>query len=172
LRRLIVEGRYSLSPESELLLIAAARAQLVRQVVLPCLAGGGVVVSDRYTPSTWAYQGAGRGLSDQQVAATVSVATGGLEPDLIVLLDVPPEVGLRRKAAMSGSARSLSRFEEEPLEFADRVRRSYLEQATAAPDRWLVLDAQLPARVLGERIWQACQPLPERARQRDIASPR
>lgn len=140
-----------------MLLIAAARAQLMSHVVRPRLAQGGVVVADRYTPSTWAYQGAGRGISADRIAATIALATSGLEPDLIVLLDLPPEIGFQRIAAGRHRPRGLSRFESQPLEFTQRVRQSYLDQAAASATRWLVLDAQQPPRTLSRLIWDASQ---------------
>jgi len=96
-----------------LLLIAAARAQLMSHVVRPRLAQGGVVVADRYTPSTWAYQGAGRGISADRIAATIALATSGLEPDLIVLLDLPPEIGFRTKLELAGETFRVLKEKEE-----------------------------------------------------------
>ncbi|NHC16027.1 dTMP kinase, partial [Motilibacter deserti] len=128
-----------LSSRAEALLYAADRAQHVERVVRPALARSAVVISDRYVDSSIAYQGAGRELPDGDVARLSAWATGGLVPDLTVLLDLPAEVGAQRRAARDeGRA---DRLEAEPVEFHDRVRRRFKELASAAPGRYLVLDA-------------------------------
>jgi dTMP kinase len=152
-------------------MIAAARAQLVHDVIRPSLSEGRIVISDRYTPSTWAYQGGGRGLSREAIQDTIAIATGGLDPDLVVLLDLAPEVGLRRKKG-SGHDQALSRFEAESADFSERVRRSYLEQARSSGQNWLVLDAELPPAVVSEQIWHACEQLIGNSHSRRIALPR
>jgi dTMP kinase len=126
---------------TELLLYAAARAQLVREALEPALAAGRVVLLDRYEDSTWAYQGGGRGVPAHELAAVNRVATGGLRPDLVVLLDLPPEEGLRRAAADRGA----DRLEGESAAFHGRVRDVYRARAAADPSRWLVLDGRRPA---------------------------
>ncbi|MEX2372569.1 MAG: dTMP kinase [Dehalococcoidia bacterium] len=126
------------SPEAELLIFNAARAQLVRQVVRPALDAGAVVICDRYTGSTVAYQHHGRGLPREVVDAANEAATGGLQPDLVVLLDLTPEQGFER----TGAGRDY--LERGGIEFHRAVRRGFLEQAAADPDRWLVLDATRP----------------------------
>ena len=130
-----------LAPRTEALLYAADRAQHVAQVVRPALQRGDVVLTDRYVDSSLAYQGAGRELERDDVKRLSRWATEGLMPDLVVLLDVDPEVGLRR-ARVGGS---LDRIEAESLEFHRRVRDGFLELAAAHPERYLVLDASLPA---------------------------
>jgi dTMP kinase len=123
---------------SEALLMEAARADLVANVVRPALAAGRVVLCDRYDDSTLAYQGAGRGLDAALLATLNRAATGGLTPDLTLLYDVPPEVGLARR---EGAGDGTNRLDREPAEFHGRVRRGYLELAAADPGRWVVLDA-------------------------------
>jgi dTMP kinase len=124
-----------LSPRAETLLYAADRAEHVSTVILPALERGAVVVTDRYVDSSLAYQGAGRNQPTAEVAKLNQWATGGLMPDLTVLLDMPPANGLGRRA------RSADRLEAEPLDFHERVRRGFLSLADAEPDRYLVLDA-------------------------------
>ena len=126
------------SPEAELLIFNAARAQLVREVIRPALEGGAVVICDRFTGSTVAYQHYGRGLPREAVDAANEVATGGLAPDLVVLLDLEPERGFDR----TGGGRDY--LERGGIVFHRQVRRGFLEQAAADPGRWLVLDATKP----------------------------
>ncbi len=140
----------SLAAEAELFLFLAARAQLVSTVIRPALAAGRVVLCDRYSPSTIAYQAYGRGLPLEGVVEADRLATGGLWPDLVVLLDLPVEVGLARRGR-----RRADRFEAEELEFHRRVRAGYLEQARADPNRWLVVDAQAPRGEVARSVW-AC----------------
>jgi len=143
-------GSEGLVAEAELFLFLAARAQLVNTVIRPALAAGWTVLCDRYSPSTIAYQVYGRGLPRDRVVEADRLATGGLWPDLVVLLDLPVEVGLARRDRLGAD-----RFEAEELEFHRRVRAGYLELARADPDRWLVLDAQAPPRELARKVW-AC----------------
>jgi dTMP kinase len=138
IRRLLLEGG-ALAPRSEALLYAADRAHHVAIVVRPALARGAVVISDRYVDSSLAYQGAGRTLPVQEVAWLSSWATGGLKPDLTVLLDLDPAVGLRR-ASDRGEGRD--RLESESLAFHERVRFAFLDLAAADAGRYLVLDAE------------------------------
>ncbi len=138
-----------ISPLTELLLFNASRAQLVTEVIQPALEEGKIVICDRYTDSTTAYQSYGRGLDLAMVLSINKVATHGLEPELTILLDLPVEAGLARKSKIQPD-----RFEREPLAFHQRVRDSYLKLADSNPERWLVVDATLPrARVAGI-IWQ------------------
>jgi len=125
-------------PLTEFLLFSAARAQHVGQVIRPHLARGGIVLSDRYADSSLAYQGYGHQL-DLELLRTISrLATGGLVPDLTLCLDVPVEIGLRRKAGGSGDA--WNRMEQKEVAYHERVRAGYLEMAAREPDRWAVLD--------------------------------
>ncbi|MCH7231374.1 dTMP kinase [Glycomyces sp. L485] len=123
------------APRAEALLYAADRAQHVDKVIRPALERGAVVVSDRYVDSSIAYQGSGRSLGKDEIAWVSAWATGGLKPDLTVVLDVEPEQGLlRAKAGGTGD-----RLEQENLDFHERVRQTFLDQAAAHPDRYLVV---------------------------------
>ena len=149
-----LKGRRPLSTVAELSLFVAARAQLVREVVRPALDTGITVVADRYAASTVAYQGYGRELDLDLVRALNRKATGGLIPDLTVLLDLPAEAALKRKGGGPSDA-----FETAPSDFHARVRQGYLAQAAQDPDRWLVLDAAQPQRALSQQVWTKVQPL-------------
>lgn len=124
-------------PRTETLLYQAARAQLVEQVIRPRLARGEIVLSDRYIDSTLAYQGYGHQQDLEQVRALIRYATGGLMPDLTILLDVDVETGLARKQ----KAGEWNRLDAYTVEFHRRVRLGYLTMAAAEPQRWVVLDA-------------------------------
>ncbi|SET50704.1 dTMP kinase [Geodermatophilus poikilotrophus] len=126
-----------LSPRAEALLYAADRAQHAHAVLRPALGAGEVVVTDRYVDSSLAYQGAGRTIGLDDVAAISRWATLGLRPDLTVLLDLPPETGLARARGRAAA----DRLESESLEFHQRVRDTFRTLAAAAPGRYLVLDA-------------------------------
>jgi len=128
-----------MQPRTEFLLFQASRAQLVEQVIRPRLAKGELVLCDRYADSTVAYQGYGyQQLDLQQVRAIVHFATGGLKPDLTILLDVDVELGLRRKRQGGGEWNRLDDYE---VAFYQRVRQAYLEMARLEPERWVVIDA-------------------------------
>jgi len=142
-----IKRDFNISPQTELLLFAACRAQLTRDVILPALNEGTNVICDRFSGSTLAYQGYGRELGVDLIESINSVATGGLEPDLVFLLDSPPEAGLRRKHNKGGD-----RFEAEELAFHRRVRDGYLELAGRAPGRWFVLEAQQPVDKLAKGV--------------------
>jgi dTMP kinase len=124
-------------PRTETLLYQAARAQIVEQVIKPRLADGEIVISDRYYDSTIAYQGYGHQQDLEQVRTLVKYATGGLIPDLTVLLDVDIEVGLRRKK----DGDEWNRMDAYTVEFHQRVRRGYHEMVKGEPNRWVILDA-------------------------------
>ena len=137
----------SISSQAELFLLGASRAQLVAEVIRLALEEGKVVVCDRFTHSTMVYQGYGRGLDFTAIKMVNNMATGYLNPDFIILLDISPEQGLARKRSLK------DRFELEDLSFHRRVREGYLKMAAAEPDRWLVIDASLPKRKIAEIIW-------------------
>jgi len=145
-----------LSPQAELFLFAASRAQLVSEGIRDSLKEGKVVICDRFSASTSAYQGYGRGLSVTAVEAVDSLATHNLKPDLIILLDISPEQGLARKQDLGDP------FELEELSFHRRVREGYLKMATSKPDRWLVIDASLPKSEIAEIIWKRVSQLLEK----------
>jgi dTMP kinase len=142
---------------TELFLYLASRCQHVREVVRPAIQRGMVVLLDRYVDSSVAYQGGGRGLGPRPVARLNKLATGGLAPDLTILVDVPVEVGRRRKGA-SG----LDRLERERVEFHERVRDSYLQLARRAPRRWCVVDGGQPAGDIARSIRVAVEKLLQR----------
>ncbi|MBA3249451.1 MAG: dTMP kinase [Geodermatophilaceae bacterium] len=137
IRGIVLDPGSTLTPRAEALLYAADRAEHVETVIVPALAAGEVVLSDRYVDSTLAYQGAGRALDSAQVRQLNDWATGGLCPDLTVLLDLDPTIGLAR----AGGRRRLDRIEQESLAFHHRVRAEFLRLAATQPARYLVLDA-------------------------------
>ena len=149
-----LKGHHDLQPLSELLLFEAARTQLAASVIRPSLNRDSVVICDRYTASTVAYQGYGRRLDLGLIRQLNQVATGGLVPDLTVLLDLPAQIGLLRRGAAGTDP-----FETAPEEFQRRVREGYLAQAAAEPEKWLVLDGTRPQRQLSRDIWAKVQPL-------------
>ena len=130
-----------MNPRTETLLYQAARAQFVEQVVRPRLAAGEIVISDRYADSTIAYQGYGHQQGLEQVRALVHYATGGLTPDLTVLLDVDVEIGLERGVQRRAKGGEWNRLDAYQLDFHRRVRAGYLEMVKQEPDRWVVVDA-------------------------------
>jgi dTMP kinase len=133
-----------MNPRTEILLFQASRAQLVEQVVRPHLDKGGVVLSDRYADSTLAYQGYGHQIDLEPLKVLVTFATGGLKPNLTLLLDVDVETGLRRKE-LKGEWNRLDAYN---LDFHQRVRQGYLSLVEAEPERWVVVDAsQAPGKV-------------------------
>jgi dTMP kinase len=138
------------TPRAEALLYAADRAHHVASVVRPALARGAVVISDRYVDSSLAYQGAGRTLPVDEVSWLSKWATGGLKPDLVVLLDLDPAVGLAR----AGKRGDVDRLESESLAFHERVRYAFLDLASADPNRYLVLDATNPIDALAAGVLQ------------------
>ncbi|WP_373315332.1 dTMP kinase [Asanoa ishikariensis] len=155
IREMVLEGDSELSPRSEALLYAADRANHVATVVRPALARGAVVVSDRYVDSSLAYQGAGRTLPVEEVSWLSSWATGGLKPDLVVLLDIEPAVGLSRAAARGAH----DRLETEALPFHERVRYAFLDLAAGDPRRYLVLDATRPADEIALSVFERVTPM-------------
>ena len=142
------KGESPISSEAELLLFAASRAQLVTEVIQPALREGKIVICDRFSYSTLVYQGYGRGLNLSTIEMVNSLAAQNLQPDVVILLDLPPEQGLARKRNLK------DRFELEELSFHRQVRQGYLKLAAADPDRWLVIDATLPKRRISEIIWE------------------
>jgi dTMP kinase len=143
------DGTDAPSPRAEALLYAADRAHHVATVVRPALARGAVVISDRYVDSSLAYQGAGRTLPVQEISWLSSWATGGLKPDLVVLLDVDPGVGLTR---VEGRGLGQDRLESEAASFHERVRYAFLDLAAADPKRYLVLDAARPMDEIADSV--------------------
>jgi dTMP kinase len=152
IRRLLLDPASApMAAETELLLYAAARAQLVREVVEPALARGRVVLLDRFADSSFAYQGAGRGIPEDRLAAVSGFATGGIRPDLTVLLDVAAEEGRLRRSA-DGRRGPDDRIEREDPGFHERVRKAFRRRAAAEPSRFLVVDGRESTNSLHERV--------------------
>lgn len=146
LRRILLDrNSLHLSGKAELLLMFAARAQHLDELIRPALERGEWVLCDRFTDATWAYQGGGRGLASADITALEALVHGDLQPDLTLLLDLPVEIGLRRASRRSEA----DRFEQEPADFFERVRAAYLERAAGAPERFAVIDASTDI----ESVW-------------------
>ena len=139
----------AMTPEAEILLFSAARAQIVREVIRPRLEEGWIVICDRFADSTLAYQGYGHGLPLDDLLQITEFATGGLWPDLTIYLDLDVETGLRRKAA---TPEEWNRMEAQAVEFHQRVRAGYLQLAAQNPGRWLVIDADQPVEAIQAQI--------------------
>jgi dTMP kinase len=157
-RDLLLHGDGPIAPRAEALLYAADRAQHVATVVRPALARGDVVVQDRYLDSSVAYQGAGRVLDADEVRRLSRWATEGLLPDLTILLDLDPAVARDRRSGRAAE----DRLEAEEDAFHGRVRDAFLALAAAEPDRFVVVDAGLPAEEVAARIRDAVRPRLER----------
>lgn len=149
IREIVLHHRGHIAPRAEALLYAADRAHHVAEFVVPALERGEVVLQDRYLDSSVAYQGAGRVLDAEQVRGLSLWATGGILPNLTVLLDLDPAVA---RARMDGDDRPFDRLEAEREEFHVRVREAFLGLVAAEPERFLVVDASLPPEQLAERI--------------------
>ena len=158
IRELINAGALD-DPLAELLLFEAARAHLVEKVIRPALASGTHVLCDRFTASSIAYQAFGRGLDRTTVERANDIATGGLAPDLVLLLDLPPEVGLARRHGGGG----VTHFDALPLAFHERVRAGYVELARERPDTWRTIDATQPFEAVLEAASDAVLACLERA---------
>ncbi|EGH00323.1 Thymidylate kinase [gamma proteobacterium IMCC2047] len=155
IRGLLLNNRdEALNNDAELLLVFAARAQHLGQLIKPTLAQGGWVLSDRFTDATYAYQGGGRELSMEMIANLEQMVQGDLRPNLTLLLDVPVEVGLSR----AGQRGELDRFEREKQAFFEKVRHTYLQRAQAEPERFCVVDASQPLAAVQADIEVALRP--------------
>jgi len=135
----------SMHPRTELLLFLSARAQLVEEVIRPRLAAGEVIISDRYADSTLAYQGYGHGVDLDVIRRLLDFATGGLKPDLTLLLDVNADEGLRRRQSCGGEWNRLDAYQ---LEFHRRVQVGYHKLAALEPERWVTIDASQPSEMV------------------------
>ena len=145
IREVLLHRTHMVMPaETELLLMLAARAAFVREVVEPALDRGEMVVADRFDLSSMAYQGYGRGLGADEVRRVNAFATGGVRPDLYIVLDIPVADGLRRKLGDEGGA---DRIEQEGVEFMEEVRRGYLELAAGMPEATVVDASGTPEEV-------------------------
>jgi dTMP kinase len=134
---LLAPSPEAMAADTELLLVFAARAQHLAEVIRPALVRGTVVLCDRFTDATYAYQGGGRGLSVERIAQLEQFVQGALRPDFTLLFDLPIEIGLARAEARG----RLDRFEQEGRDFFQSVRNTYLERAAQAPERYRIVDA-------------------------------
>ena len=141
-----------MSPEAELLLFAASRAQHVRELIAPAIAKGQIVLCDRFLDSTTVYQGIARAIDSNKVDAINQFAIGDTNPNLTILIDLPPEIGLARVHSRSDG--KLDRMEKEAIEFFQAVRQGYLNLAKSEPMRFLVLDGSQSIEELETQIWQ------------------
>jgi len=152
LRRLALHppAGITVEPRAELLIMLADRAQHVGQVIRPHLAGGGIVICDRYADSSVAYQGYGRGLNIAEISRLNDYATDNLKPDLTILLDLDPTLGLARQ-----SERNI--MEAESLAFHTRIRAGFLELATQEPERWAIVEAGGCVENVTGEVWKAVE---------------
>jgi dTMP kinase len=132
----------SMQPRAELLLFSASRAQIVEEVIRPHLKAGGIVICDRFFDSTYAYQGYGHGLDLSTLRTITEFATGGLRPDLTILLDIAPEAGIQRRLSAVAQGEEWNRLDAMALEFHRRVRAGYHALIAAEPERWVRIDAE------------------------------
>lgn len=144
-----------MTPEAELLLFAASRAQLVCKSILPALAAGAIVLCDRFMDSTTVYQGVARKIDSDAVTRINHLAVGSARPDLTILIDIEPEVGMARVHSRSGG--KLDRMESEAIGFFKAVRQGYLELAENNPERFIVLDGSKSIEQLRQQIWVVVQ---------------
>ncbi|MDQ8194979.1 dTMP kinase [Coraliomargarita sp. SDUM461004] len=145
-----------MSAEAELLLFAASRAQHVRELIEPALATDQIVICDRFLDSTTVYQGVARAIDPHSVATINEFAVGPMLPNLTLLIDLPPEIGLARAHKRSGG--QLDRMEQESIKFFHAVRQGYLSLAAAHPERFHVLDGNQSIQSLEEQIWAIVAP--------------
>ena len=162
LRAALLDAMEEVDPLTELLVFAADRAQHVRRVLRPALAGGKVVISDRYADATVAYQGAGRGFSPELISQIVQLATEGLKPDLTLLFDLTIDESTsrtaRRTAGRSSGKVSRDRLDIEKADFHERVRDAYLQIALAEPERVKLIDTSGPVDHTQERVREIIVP--------------
>ncbi|MBI4125205.1 MAG: dTMP kinase [Deltaproteobacteria bacterium] len=156
IRRVLLNTEFkNMTPVTELLLYAAARCQHVQEVIAPAKETGKIILCDRYSDATTAYQGAARHIDAKFLKAVHQLATGNLKPDLTILLDCPVEMGLQRvqerEPEIPGLA-NLDRFEQEKIDFHERVRQGYLKIAKTEPQRVKVIDALAEVHAIHEKI--------------------
>jgi dTMP kinase len=158
LRHLLQHSKagHTMTPETELLLFTASRAQLVREVIVPALAEGAIVVADRFLDSTTVYQGVARKLDASQVAAINGFAVGEVLPRITFVLDLDPEVARRR---MKQRTLAFDRMESQPDAFYEAVRAGYLALAKANPARVRLVDGAEPVETIASKIWEQLDPL-------------
>jgi dTMP kinase len=153
IREVLLHRQVPISPVVELLLYSASRAALVREVIRPALKQGAIVLTDRFADASRVYQGVAGGTPPLQVELVTSVATDGVEPDMTVILDIDPTVGLGR----ANHRGALDRLESKDLAYHQRVRQGYLDLARANPDRCVVVDAQAAEGVVAALIWSVVE---------------
>ena len=157
IREILLDNRYSeMHARTELFLYAAARAQIVEEIIRPALHANEIVICDRFADSTTAYQGFGRGLDLEMILSLNRFATGNLVPQITILLDIPPELANERRRA---ARLKKDRLENEKRAFYERVREGYLELAKREPQRFLVMDGRLNEDEIHRMIWQKLAPI-------------
>ncbi len=161
IRAIVIENmnNTNMTAEAEVLLFCASRAQLVREVIRPFLARGGIVLCDRYADSTLAYQGYGHGLDLEALRQVLRFATGGLVPNLTVYLDLDPRIGLeRRRRGRLLMSEDWNRLDEKELAYHQRVQAGYEALIAEQPHRWLRISANEPIEAVRAQLWAALQP--------------
>jgi dTMP kinase len=161
LRAAFLETEETVAPMAELLAFAADRAQHVEYLIKPAIAAGEIVISDRYSDATEAYQGAGRGFAMDSVQKVIELATGGLKPDLTLFFDIPVEQAVRRMSDRDESQATRNRMDEETAEFYDRVRTAYLAIKEREPERFKIVDATGTVDDIHARVVEAVSPILE-----------
>jgi dTMP kinase len=157
IRRILLDpANQELTAVSELLLMFAARAQNVEQWIVPALEQGKIVISDRFTDSSIAYQGSGRGLGWERVLELDRIACHGLKPDLTICIDIDTETGLARALARGGSE---TRLEEQAIEFHHKVREAYHELARREPQRFRLIDGHGTPEAIAAKVWEQVESL-------------
>jgi dTMP kinase len=156
IRQVLLEvGKQPITSPTELFLYLADRAQHIHEVIIPALEQGKIVLCDRHTDSTLAYQGYGRGIDLGLLRSLNDIASQGIKPDLTLLFDCPVEIGLSRTAqrrSLAASGRNEDRFEREKIEFHERVRAGFLELARAEPHRYRIIDAVRSVEEIAQEI--------------------
>jgi len=154
IREIVLSKRHTgMAYTAEVLLFQAARAQIYREIVLPSMAAGKVVLMDRSRDSSVVYQGMVRGFGREMIEQLNDISTRQTKPDLTILLDVDPKLGLERQVANG----EVNRFEMEALDFHTKVRDAYLKLAKDEPDRWHIIDASDSIDQVAEKVWQVVQ---------------
>jgi dTMP kinase len=158
IRRILLDSaNQELCPAAELLLYFASRAQNVEEVIQPALGGGKIVLADRFTDSTMAYQGSGRGLGEQAVAGLDCIACHGLVPDLTILIDIDLDTSLAR-ARQRNLDLTETRMDEQAVDFHRKVRDAYREMARREPARFRVIDGRADIETVAHAVWEAVSP--------------
>lgn len=152
---LLDKNEVSMSSDTELLLMFAARAQHLKEVILPAIQQGKWVICDRFTDATYAYQGGGRGIYYDRIATLENWVQGDLRPDMTIIFDLSVEVGLSR----ASSRGELDRFEQEDIDFFNRVRNAYLERADKSPERYAIVDAEPELAIVQQSLVQVLETL-------------